>query len=342
MFKLLVVDDSRMMRQAIARLFRDVPDINIVAEAENGKQALQLIPQHRPDVITLDINMPEMDGLTTLKHLMIQWPTPTVMLSSLTLEGARITFDALRYGAVDFITKPSRLDSQHFNAQVGQIVPLVQAAAAVEVGMMRYIRPQKMVLSPVRASACQWVVALGVAEGGYSALLSMVPHLPVHWPVAYIVAFHGTLAYMDAFIDYLNQYSAVQVKRLTQAERVMPGVCYLSTGEDYVTAAETQGHIALNVHRAPFASQRGSIDRLLFSLADVLGERVIGVILSGQGEDGREGMAEVIRMGGITLVQDPVNCLYKEMPQATLQACRVDAVVLAREMVTTISRYLSM
>lgn len=324
-YKLLVVDDSKIMRRLITGLFEVDANIQVVGEATDGIEALTNISRLDPDVITLDINMPGMDGLTTLKHLMIRSPKPTVMLSTLTQEGAKTTFDALRYGAVDFITKPTRLDGNELDAQAQDIIAKVNLAAAVALESVRYIRAMpRDKAAPATPRRCDRLVVLGAAEGGYGALLKIIPHLRPDAPVAYLAVLYAATPHVEAFARYLDGYSAVRVKRAADGEPIESGVCYLSAGVDYTTVRAHDGQMILQVHRAPFASRRGSIDRLLFSVAEVMRQRAAGIVLSGSGEDGSEGLEEIHRMGGVAIVQDPQSCLHKDMAQAALARCHPD------------------
>ncbi len=288
--KLLVVDDSKIMRRFITELFAADRQIQIVGEAVDGLDALSKLSQLGPDVITLDI--------------MIRSPKPTVMLSTLTQEGAKITFDALRYGAVDFITKPNRLEGDELAAQAEELTAKVKLAAAVALDSVQYIR--------------------GAAEGGYGALLKIIPHLRADAPVAYLVILYTAPPHLDAFIQYLNSYSGLPVRRAVDRALIEPGVCYFGSGNEYITVAADDQQFALQVHRAPFASRRGSIDRLMFSVAETLKQQAAGVILSGAGEDGSEGLEEIQRMAGVALIQDPQSCLHKDMAVAALARCRPD------------------
>jgi len=318
--KLLVVDDSKIMRRLITGLFESDNKIHVVGEATDGIEALASVSRLVPDVITLDINMPGMDGLTTLKHLMIRSPKPTVMLSTLTREGEKTTFDALRYGAVDFITKPTRLDGGELEAQAQDIIAKVNLAAAVALESVCYIRatPRDKAAAPVAPRRCDRVVALGAAEGGYGALLKIIPQLRPELPAAYLAILYVAPLHVEAFARYLDEYSSVRVKRAVDGEPVESGVCYLGAGVEYLTVAARDGRLVLQVHRAPFASRRGSIDRLMFSVAETMKGRAAGVVLSGSGEDGSEGLEEIHRMGGVAIAQSLQSCLHKDMAQAAL------------------------
>ena len=341
--KLLIVDDSNVMREAIAEMFATDSAIEVVGEAKNGAEALQAARQLNPDVITLDVAMPVMDGMTALKHLMIKDPHPVVMLSSLTLEGAKVAFDALRYGAVDFISKPSALTDTSLSQQEAEIRSKIEYAASVEVNAIKYIRSGKDAVhyDGVTGSHCKKIVSIGAAEGGYGALLKIIPQLPVDMTTAYLSVLYVAPAYIDAFASYLNNYSAVEVKRATHDEEIKPGVCYLSSGVDYMSVHKQKGIYTLHVSPAPFASRKGAADMLLFSTADTAGTDSIGIVLSGLGRDGAEGLEEITRMGGTAIVQDPKTCLCKEMANAALELNKPGYVVADSNIATTLEQILS-
>lgn len=316
--RLLIVDDSKMMRDAIVDMFSYDSSIQVVATAANGQEALQAITLHNPDVITLDVSMPIMDGITALKHIMIKSPIPTIMLSSLTLEGARVAFDALRFGAVDFISKPSALLDTGLSAQEAEIRNKIESAVAVEVNAIKYIReaasttaqsPVNSEMSPTR------VVAIGASEGGYGPLLKIIPTLSENIPYSYLVTLYASREHLDAFASYLNSFSRVQVKRAIHGELLHPGVCYLNSGMDYMTVHNKNDNYTLHVSPAPFASRKGAIDMMMFSVADVLNKKSIGVLLSGMGSDGSEGLEEITHNGGQIIIQTPETCLCKQMTE---------------------------
>ncbi len=345
-YKLLIVDDSKMMRKAIRAVFSADDRIEVAGEAADGEAALEIIPQIDPDVVTMDVNMPVMDGLTTLKHMMIETPKPTVMLSTLTLEGASVTFDALKFGAVDFVPKPSKLDESKLEGQEETVVRKVALAAQVEIEAIRYIKdsPKGESAGPREQVACNHFIAMGAAEGGYGALLKIVPHLRPELPAAYLAVLYAASQHVDAFARYLDNYSSVRVKRAADGLPVEGGVCYLGAGEEYVTVQSRNGNLFLLVHPAPFKSiseRRGSINMMMFSAAEVMGSRAAGIVLSGSGDDGAEGLAEIIRSGGSTLVQDPKSCLYKEMAKSALNRCEPDHVIPDMTIASTVNRFLS-
>lgn len=316
--RLLIVDDSRFMRQAIADFFALDDSIDVIGEAKNGVEAIEAVSNLEPDVVTLDVNMPVMDGLTALKHLMIRSPVPVVMLSTLMQEGAAATFDALRYGALDFILKPSQLKGD-LEQQRQMICRKVRLAANVEVSAMRYIRAEQQT-KPLHLEPCSRVVTLGTAEGGYSVLLKIIPHLAIN-NTAYLVVLYADPVHVDTFTKYLDQFSALQVRRAKDGEKLYGGVCYLIAGTEYVTFRYEHDELILHVTDAPFPWRRGSINRLFFSSAETLGPNGVGVLLSGSSDDGAEGLSEVMDAKGIAMLQDPKTCLDKEMVLNALQLC---------------------
>ena len=326
-YRLLIVDDSPMIRQSIAEIVARDGRFEVVGMAESGSEALRMVDSLNPDVISLDIVMPGMNGITTLKHLMINHPTPTVMLSSLTQEGATITFDSLRYGALDFIPKPSKLAEQSFGDQASDILQKFAWAATVQNESIRYIRAKTIGEEQIPPRAAEHVVALGAHEGGYSALMKILPKISAKTSACFIGVLYERPDNVDAFVQYLQRYCAIKVARATDGAPLKAGYCYITSGSDYVTLQPLEGEIALHVHPAPFQSQKGSINRLLFSVADMMTDRSVGIVLTGSGDDGFEGMEEVSRMGGRTMVQEPTTCLVDEMPTNVINRGRVDDIV---------------
>jgi len=323
---LLIVDDSRLIRAAIRRLFEADGQIQVLGEAANGREALDLLPILKPNVITLDINMPEMDGLSTLKHIMIKHPTPTVMFSALTREGATETFDALRFGAIDFMPKPSQAKGDDITEQERLILQKVKIAAGVEIGAIRMLRPshRKTPENPPRAMDAEGIVILGASEGGYGALLKIIPQLPPDLPAAYMVILYATPAHVEAFADYLNANSAIAVQRAIDGQPIKGGTCYLAAGSEYVSLHVTHGRMTMHVNPSPFPERRGAINMLMLSVSEIMQNQTIGVILSGKGNDSAEGSAEIRRVGGTVIMQDPRTCLFQEMVQAALKAGKAD------------------
>jgi two-component system, chemotaxis family, protein-glutamate methylesterase/glutaminase len=331
--KVLLVDDSPLIRGVIRKIMENSNMLKVVGEASNGAEALDLIPRLNPDVITLDINMPVMDGLTTLKHMMIKSPKPAVMISTLTREGASVTFDALKYGAIDFITKPSQLHGKKIIEQQENIVRKVSLAANVETGEIRYLRPPTGTNSHFQGkkTVSEHIFTIGASEGGYSALLKIVPLLRPDIPAAVLVVLYAEPIYVDAFVQYLNDHSMILVKRAKDREPLFERTCYIASGHEYLTVEDLNGKYFLQVNPNPFPNRKGAINMLMMSVAENFGKKAVGAILSGEGDDGIEGLREILRQGGQGLVQDPKTCLYKDMVLSVLKNLPIDRVVPDRK-----------
>ncbi len=335
-YGLLIVDDSSLFRNCLKRMVGDEPGLRVVGEAENGEKALAMIPELSPDVVVLDVNMPVMDGLTALKHIMIRSPTPTVMFSALTKAGARTTFEALKFGAVDFIQKPSSMTEEALADQKAGILRKIGLAAGVRVGKIRCLRssPPGRTRGAPGGEKPEYVFGIGAAEGGMGSLLRIAPGLSPDLPAAFLVVLHEEPGHVDAFAEYLGQYCRIRVRRARHGDFLEKGAMYLASGREYLTLVGSRSRrgFALHLSQAPFAGRRGSVNMLLFSLAEAMETRAVGVLLSGAGEDGTEGLAEIARRGGVSLVQDPASCLCEEMVRSALVRAGVHFVYADTEM----------
>ncbi len=332
--RVLIVDDSAMMRKALAAALGD--GFIVVGNAANGAEALELVPQVNPDVITMDVNMPVMDGISALKRIMIQYPIPTIMVSAVTQEGATVTFDALKYGAVDFISKPSQMDTGDRDAQISDIRERVRLASRVAINAVRYIRTRsKENTTKLANPGLEFVGAMGAGEGGYGSLLKIIPQLDPELPAAFIVVLYVAPAHVEAFSRYLDQHSRFSVKQAKDGEQLRGGTCYLASGEEYVTIKTVDGKSALQITPSSFPARRGSANMLMISLAEKMGPQAVGMVLSGTSTAGAEGVGEISHMGGTVLIQAPSTCLMHEMPKAALATCvnalEVDDNEMARE-----------
>ncbi len=319
--RLLIVDDSGLIRTAVRRLFETDGQLQVVGEAANGREVLDLLPRLKPDVIMLDINMPEMNGLSTLKHIMIKQPTPTVIFSDLSRDGAAEIFDALRFGAIDFMLKPSQSKGDDVTEQERLILQKVKIAAGAKVDAIRLLRTshQKKQDNPSGAIDPEGIVVLGVPEGGYGPLMEIILQLPPDLPAAYVVLLYATPAHVDAFAEYLTANSAIAVKRALDGEPIQGGACYLVSGSESATLHATAGRMAMRLSPSAFPERRDAVNKLMLSACEIMQNRTIGVVLSGKGRDGAQGSAEIRRVGGAVIMQDPQACLFQEMVRTTLR-----------------------
>lgn len=339
---ILVVDDSKLIRKVLRDIIESGGRNRVVGEAENGREALKLLAAVHPDVVTLDINMPVMDGLTTLKHIMIHHPVPTVMISALTQEGTTETFESLKYGAIDFLPKPSRAKDGDLTRQKEEILRKIESAAAVQLESIRYLRrpAQDKPSASGNAEACRFLVAMGVAEGGYGALLNVIPRLRPDLPAAYVAVMHQAPEHIDGFARYLDRCSRLSVQRAVDSAAIRAGTCYLAATTEPVSFAREGDRIMIKRHTDPVPGNGGAIDRVMASAARLMQQRAVGVILTGAGEDGVAGLGEVIDKGGAVFVQDPRSCLFKETPMKALKRHNVSNTVSDRQMAAAIHAFL--
>lgn len=340
--KVLIVDDSKLIRRVLRDIIESDGRKIVIGEAENGKKALEFLVSERPDVITLDINMPVMDGLTTLKHIMISRPVPTVMISALTKEGSAETFDSLKYGAIDFLPKPSQAKGADLNAQKEEILRKIELVASVQIESIRYLRrPSKESKNGRQGPVpCTCAIAMGVAEGGYGALLNVVPRLKEALPAAYIAVMHQAPHHVDGFVRYLDQCSQLSVQRATDGVVLQGGTCYLAANSEHVTLVGNGEQISLRVNPIPSSERTGAINLLMDSAAQLMKDRAAGVILTGTGTDGVDGLGKIMEQGGKILVQDPRSCLFKETPMKAAAKYTLDYLVSDRQMAGAITSFI--
>lgn len=340
--KILIVDDSKLIRRVLRDIIESDGRKQVIGEAGDGKQALEFLISETPDVITLDINMPVMDGITTLKHIMISRPIPTVMISALTKEGSMETFESLKYGAIDFLPKPSQVKGADLKTQREEILRKIEMAAAVQIESIRFLRRPSQDKPNGRNGTvpCSCFVVIGVAEGGYGALLNVVPRLKEDLPGVYVAVMHQAADHIDGFARYLDQCSQLSVQRAVDGTVVQGGTCYLAAATEHVTLVRESGRIRLKVIPSSVAAPLGPINLLMNSAAEIMQDRAAGVLLTGAGDDGVDGLGQILQTGGTIFVQDPRSCLFKETPMKAAQKYAVEFLISDRQMAGAINAFI--
>jgi two-component system, chemotaxis family, protein-glutamate methylesterase/glutaminase len=331
--KVLVVDDSVVVRRLVTRVLEEDPGIEVVGAAANGKIALAKIAQLEPDVVTLDIEMPELDGLATLAELRPRWPRlPVVMFSTLTERGAEATLEALALGASDYVTKPTGLHNpaEALATVKAELLPRIKALH----GSRRLSRapqalPAPAVRPPARPARSRVdVVAIGVSTGGPNALAALLPALPPDFPVPIVVVQHMPPVFTRMLANRLDSRCALQVVEAEGGEALAPGRVHIAAGGRHLTVAR-QGTSVVTVANddPPENSCRPAVDVLFRSVAAVYDSGTLAVVLTGMGQDGLRG-AEVIRVtGGQVLAQDEATSVVWGMPGFVARAGLADAVL---------------
>lgn len=342
MVKVLVVDDSAFMRNALASMLSSDPEIEVIGKARDGIEAVELVEKLRPDIVTMDVEMPRMDGITALRHIMEKNPLPVIMVSSLTVEGAKVTLDALDLGAVDFI--PKNLSDLSINivkikgilidkikhiARKGIVKRRISPAAAPKAIEI----PKSM---PVRTTGERRInmVSIGTSTGGPKALQEIIPKLPKDFPTPIVIAQHMPPNFTGPFAERLNQLSQITVKEAEEGEPLKNGVAYVAPGRGHMRVKRVRGIetiLTISDNKDEFI-YRPSVDALMLSVAEFFPGRALGVILTGMGNDGLKGLIELKKTGGRIFAQNEDTCVVYGMPKAVVDAGIVDKVLPIEEM----------
>jgi two-component system chemotaxis response regulator CheB len=335
--RVLVVDDSALIRLAVGEILKR--EGFEVFTAKDGVEAVEKTAKLRPHVITLDVNMPRMDGLKALERIMKEFPTPVVMLSSLTFEGAKETIEALRLGAVDFIAKPNT----GIEEIADELVKKVKMASTVNPNIIRLQNLRKIKGEVLRR---EWkvkndiCVLIGSSTGGPSALEQIIPRLPEDFPAPVFVVQHMPPNFTRQLAERLNDLSEIEVKEAEENERVHRGTVYLAPGGKHMRLRKAMGVIRIKItDERPVNNVKPSVDVTAESVAEVYGGKVVGVILTGMGEDGAKGMKRLHELGGKIIACSEDTCVVFGMPKAAIEIGAVDSVKSIFDIPEEIARF---
>jgi len=346
--RVLVVDDSAFMRKVITDMLASDPQIEVLGTARNGLDALGKIKQLKPDIITLDVEMPQMDGLQLLEKLMTEYPLPVIMLSSLTQHGTEATIKALSLGAVDFIPKPSgsiSLDIEKIKAEILSKVKMGAKISPAKVKNNLLLKgkplsvqtepaaikqessgPAKIpVFSSLPKGNVQKIVAIGTSTGGPRALQEVIPRLPADLPAAVLIVQHMPKGFTHSLAERLNQQSKIRVKEGAAGDRIENGLAILAPGGYHMTL-EKGGVIGLN-QDPPVWGVRPAVDILFKSIAQNYSAQVVTVVLTGMGHDGAEGVAVLKEKGAKSIAEDKSSCVVYGMPKTVVDKGLADRIL---------------
>lgn len=336
--KVLVVDDSAVVRQALKALIDAENDMTVIATAADPLIAADKISKEMPDVITLDVEMPRMDGLTFLQRIMSQHPIPVVICSSLTEKGADTTLRALQYGAVEIINKPKVGARQFFDESRIQVCDAIRAASKARVRRLadttKKIEPKLTADAVLRSTAVpqalkttQKVIVVGASTGGTQALQSYLEELPYDAPGIVIVQ-HMPEHFTAAFARRLDGICRIDVKEAEDNDTVIPGRALIAPGNRHALLKRSGARYFVSLKDGPLVSRhRPSVDVLFRSAARYAGSNALGIIMTGMGDDGAKGLLEMKQAGATTLAQNEATCVVYGMPQEAVKLGAVDRVV---------------
>ena len=331
--RVVIVDDSALIRKILTEIINSESDMEAVGAAPDPLVAREMIRALNPDVITLDVEMPKMDGLDFLERLMRLRPMPVVMVSTLTERGSEITMRALELGAVDFVSKPKMDIVNGMQEYAQQITDKIRTAAAAKI---RHRQPvaadstgQSLLLPALsnRLVSTEKIIAIGASTGGTEAIKEVLVQLPPDSP-AVVIAQHMPEGFTLSFANRLNTLSRITVKEAVHGERVLPGPAYIAPGHSHLLLKRSGANYMTELSQGPPVNRhRPSVDVLFRSCAECAGRNVVAAILTGMGKDGAVGLKEMHDAGAYTIAQDEASCVVFGMPKEAIATGGVDEIV---------------
>ncbi len=341
MIRAVIVDDSTVVRSILKKILEKHPDIKVVGEASNGKELLDNIGIWKPDIVTLDVNMPVMGGLEALPLIKEKCPKcKVIMISALTKEGAKETIEALNKGAIDFIPKPKSYS--HIFEFEKEIINKIRAAYSSErsidnISTDKAITPELPKVTHKHLEKNPAVV-IGVSTGGPPTLGKILPKIEKDFPAPILIAIHMPDTFTNSFAEHLNAKCKLTVKEAEDGEKLEKGTIYISRGRINMKVKGTPPDVHIVYEEPKGSIYVPSVDELFFSAAEVFKSNTIGVVLTGMGNDGSKGVVEIKKRGGITIAEDPKTAILWAMPQNAINTGSVDYIVPAEQIPPLLER----
>ncbi|MFC4023131.1 chemotaxis response regulator protein-glutamate methylesterase [Oceanobacillus longus] len=323
----IVIDDSAFMRKMISDILNSDPRIQVISTARNGEEGIKQIKQLCPDVVTLDIHMPVMDGMNALQEIMKSHPVPVVLLSSVTKDGTIKTMEAISNGAVDFITKPSGTISLDIRTIEEEIRSKVFTASHVNLDMNRQSKSSQKRVSLNRKCFDKTIITIGTSTGGPRALQQVLENLPEKFTAPILIVQHMPAGFTKSLAERLNRLSPIHVKEAVHGEIIENGTAYIAPGDHHMVVRKIGTTIAIYLTKdAPVKGHRPAVNVLFHSIAQLKQINKIAVVLTGMGNDGSEGIAELKGLNSktITIAENEATSIVYGMPKSAVQTGLVD------------------
>lgn len=331
--RVLVVDDSALMRKLIPQTLLQDPSIEVVGTAMDGLIGLRKIEELRPNVVTLDLEMPRMDGIEMLRQITRKHRVPVIVVSAHTNEGASLTLKALGLGAFDFVTKPTDAASGRLSQIASELALKIKVAAASGAPKMIITvpatKPKSRRLFSTQSRLPSRVVAIGISTGGPAALQYLFSQLPEDFPGALVVVQHMPEGFTEMFAQRLHESTPIEVKEAQSGDLLLAGRALICPGNRHIKVRRMEhGDVAMLVDQPRVNGHRPSVDVLFHSVAKELGSRAVAVLMTGMGDDGAAGLGAIRAAGGFTIAQSPDTCVVDSMPRSAIDrgfVCRVES-----------------
>ncbi|HYR89383.1 MAG TPA: chemotaxis response regulator protein-glutamate methylesterase [Terriglobia bacterium] len=328
--RVLVVDDSAYVRKVIRQMLGRSPFIEVVGAARDGEEALTLVRELHPDVVTLDLIMPGMGGLGFIKEQMSRAPMPIIVVS-IANETSQLVLDALDSGAIDFVQKPSALATEKVFEMSDDLIEKVKAAGNVRLTAMKDAPVKAAVKSQSRSrpkSTSTDIIVIGISTGGPQALKYLVPRLPRDFPLPIAIVLHMPVGYTELYAKRLNELSELEVSEAQEGDEVRNGRVLIAPAGRHLTFVRTDSKVITHLDARPFDMlHRPSVDVLFRSAADTFGRGVLGVVMTGMGEDGKDGSSWIKSKGGMVFAEAEESCVVFGMPRAVIEAGLVNRTI---------------
>ena len=344
--RVLIVDDSAFMRRILSDIINSHKDLEVVETAKNGKEATEKLEELNVDVVTMDVEMPIMDGIQCLEWIMKNKPLPVVMLSSLTKEGADATLKALELGAVDFITKPTNIFKMNNDDVQKEVTEKIKVASQVRIGKRTSIRrTHKAKLDSTKSvrksfnTKLSKVVLIGTSTGGPRALQYVIPYIEKNIQGSLLIVQHMPAGFTKSLAKRLNDLSQINVKEAEDNDILMPGHAYIAPGDRHMKIKKVGGGYKIQLSTdKPVSGHRPSVDVLFDSAASEVSTDMLGVIMTGMGSDGAKGMVNLKSKGAVTIAQDEESCVVYGMPKSAVNLGCVDKIVSLQDIADEINK----
>jgi two-component system, chemotaxis family, protein-glutamate methylesterase/glutaminase len=327
--RVLVVDDSAYVRKVVTQMLGRSPFLEVIGTARDGVEALELTAELNPDVITCDLNMPDMDGVTFVREQMARRPVSIIIISIAAGAGEQV-LAALDAGAIDFVQKPTALATERLMDMADELLEKVKAAAMAPRHAVARAVMAEPDAPPVRVTGrgAYDIVVMGVSTGGPQALKRIVPRFPADFPVPIAMVMHMPVGYTEMYAQKLNEICALHVVEAGEGQVVEPGMVFLAQAGRHLSLRREGASVRTHLDVRPLDTpHRPSVDALFQSAADVYGDRVLGIVMTGMGSDGRDGSAWIKARGGSILTEAEESCVVYGMPRSVVEAGLSDAAV---------------